>query len=153
MTAIIDLKFKKALIKKQPCFARLADKEISVLASLLVEKEVVPGEIIVKQGDPIDSVYLIVSGEGDVRCMIDTDHPEETQSVATLGPEQAIGLNERGFYSISGFRTATVVAMTDMVLLQLSVAAFHGFALAYHHVNQIMRSYAEKLLGFKSSAF
>ena len=58
---------------------------------------------------------------------------------------QAIGLNETGFYSISGRRTATVIAMTDMHLFRLSVTAFRGLALAYPHINQVMRENAEAI--------
>ncbi|VVC74373.1 cyclic nucleotide-binding domain-containing protein [Aquicella lusitana] len=146
----IDTDTKKLMLRKQPCFSQLREEEIEILASLLVEKHVSPGEIIVKEGDPVDSVYLIVSGKADVRCIKDRNHPDQTESVATLIPGDAIGLNETGFYSLSGIRTATVIAIDEMVLLRLSVAAFHGFALAYSHVNEVMRSYARKLLGMNT---
>jgi len=57
-------------------------------------------------------------------------------------------LNETGFYSLTGKRTATVVALTDLETLYLSVAAFHGFALAHSHVNEIMHEQAEEFLKF-----
>jgi CRP-like cAMP-binding protein len=112
----------------------------------LSEKHVFANDIIVKEGDSVDSVYFIVSGIADVKQSIDKDHPDEFKSIATLSSNEAIGLNESGFYSISGVRTATVVALTDMVLLRLSVAAFHGFALAYSHVTEVMRQHAKNLL-------
>lgn len=103
------------------------------------------GELIVKEGEPVDSVFLIVSGDADVRHVTLTDNGTRTniESIATLKPGDAIGLAETGFYSISGRRTATVVANTDMVLFQLSVAAFRGFALAYPRVSAVMRKQAE----------
>lgn len=115
-----------------------------MLASLLSEKTFEPGDVIVREGEPVDSVYLILEGTVDVRRALDKDHPEQLTSVATLGADMAIGLNESGFYSISGIRTATVVALSQVVVLRLSVAAFHGFALAYSHVNEVMRDYARK---------
>lgn len=137
--------FKKNLIKKQTCFSQLTDEETNVLSTLFIEVNVKAGDTIVTEGEPVDSVYLIVKGTADVRHVYLKDHVLQAQSLATLGPNEAIGLNEYGFYSLSGIRTATVVAITDMVLLRLSVAAFHGFALTYSHVNEVMRRNAENL--------
>ncbi|HEX4044304.1 MAG TPA: cyclic nucleotide-binding domain-containing protein [Gammaproteobacteria bacterium] len=137
---------KKDLLKKQACFTGLNEEELDTLSSLLVEERVPAGTLIVKQGEWVDNVYLIVEGEADVKITL-KDYPDQTASIATLGPEDAIGLNETGFYSVSGIRTATVIAMTDMILLRLSVAAFHGFALAFAHANQVMRVHAQQLLG------
>lgn len=146
MTDFNDPTFKKAQLRKQACFAQLTDEETGVLSTLLVEVRVAAGETIVTEGEHVDSVYLIVSGTADVRHVTLKGHVHEIQSIATLGVNDAIGLNEAGFYSLSGIRTATVVAATDMVLLRLSVAAFHGFALTNSHVNEVMRKNADNLL-------
>ena len=145
MDEVIDLNLKKSFIKKQGCFLQLSDKETDELANLLIEKHFAVGETIVIEGDPVDNVFLIVQGQADVRTTTIKDHAQNIKSVAILKAGEAIGLNESGFYSLSGKRTATVVAMTDMVTLQLSVAKFHGFALAYPHVNEVMRKSAEKV--------
>lgn len=147
MDNTIDSSLKKEYVKNQACFSKLTEEETDKLAELFTEIHVAPGETIVVEGNPVDSVYLIISGQADVRHVTIKDHSEQIQSLATLGPGQAIGLNETGFYSLSGIRTATVVAITDMVLLRLSVAQFHGFALEYSHVNQVMRVNAEAVLG------
>ena len=136
---------KKHLIKKQACFAKLNDEELDALAVLFTEKHVDPGQTIVTQGDSVDSVYIIVSGTAEVQLVSMKDGQIVTKPVATLGPEQAIGLNETGFYSLSGKRTATVVSVTQMQLLRLSVAAFHGFALAYSRINELMRQNAKNV--------
>lgn len=140
----IDLNVKKSYVEKQQCFSQLAAKEIEELATLLIEKHFTTGQTIVTEGDPVDNVFLIVKGEADVRVAAIKDHKLTYNSVATLKPGAAIGLNETGFYSLSGKRTATVVANTDMVVLQLSVAKFHGFSLANPHVNEVMRKSAEQ---------
>lgn len=150
MAINIDLEVKKEYIKKQPVFTGLTSQETEELASMLVEKHFAPGDTIVREGDLVDSVYLIVSGTADVQHIRIKDNKPDVQSIATLGPEAAIGLNETGFYSISGLRTATVVAKTDMVALYLSVAAFHGFSLSHSHVNEVMRKAAASILGFKA---
>ena len=142
MTESKELNLKKIHLRKHKCFLPLRDEEIETLATLLTKKKVLAGETIVTEGDPVESVYLIVSGKADVRHIILKNHVMHTESVATLGPSEAIGLNETGFYSLTGKRTATVVAITDMVLLHLNIAEFHGFALAYSHVNEVMRKNA-----------
>ena len=139
MVNITNMNVKKDFTKQQACFAELTPEEIEGLASLLVEKHFSAGQLIVTEGDPVDSVYLIVEGTADVRIITDTNNPDVLNSVATLGPGQSIGLNDTGFYSLSGKRTATVIAITDMVLLYLSLPEFHGFALSNHHVSEVMR--------------
>lgn len=147
MAEPIDLATKKDYLKKQQAFSQLNSEETEVLATLLVEKHFQPNDTIVTEGDHVDSIYIIVSGTADVRHITIQDHVPQIKSVATLGPGTAIGLNEEGFYSLSGVRTATVVALTDMVTLRLSVAAFHGFALMNAHVNEVMRKQAKNLIG------
>jgi len=135
----------KELVRKQPCFSPLTEDEISQLCLLFKEEHVMPGETIVTEGDFVDSVFLIVSGTADVRNIRFSSNGNgkpQIQSVATLRPGDSIGLSETGFYSLSGKRTATVVANTEMVLFKLNVASFHGFALAHSHVNEVMRKYS-----------
>jgi CRP-like cAMP-binding protein len=145
MAMLIDSNTKKALLKKQPCFAQLTDKEIAALSELLLERQFAANEVILKAGDPVDSVYLIANGTVDVK-QADPNDSTQLKSVTTLSAGQAIGLNEKGFYSLSGERTATIIALSEVVLLRLSVATFHGFALTFPHVNEVMAQYAEKFL-------
>lgn len=151
MDEAADLSVQIQLIKKQPLFSNLTDKEIEELASLLSEQNIISGETIVKEGDAVDSVYLIANGTADVRATSYKDNKPVVSSVAILSTGDSIGLNETGFYSISGKRTASVIAMTDMTLYRLSVAAFHGFALSHSHVSEIMHSHAENILIDKPS--
>lgn len=136
---MIDFNAQKELVKKQGCFSKLSDSELAELTGLFKQKKFKKDEIIVNEGDPVDSVYLIIKGTADVKNLKLKDNTTYFESVAILGPGQSVGLNETGFYSISGRRTATVVALTDMETLVLNIAAFHGFALAYPHVSEVMR--------------
>jgi len=137
-----NLSIEMQLIKKQPVFSQLTEEEVAELASFFTEIKASPDDVIVKEGDAVDSIYLIASGTVDVRHVTIVDgHPVVT-SVAILSFGDSIGLNETGFYSISGKRTATVVALTDMLMYRLSVASFHGFALAHSHVSDIMRRHS-----------
>lgn len=139
MAGSADLSMQMQLIRKQPVFSQLTDDEVAELASLLVEVNALPGEIIVNEGDPVDSIYLIANGTVDVRVVSLIQGVTQVSSVAILSFGDSIGLNETGFYSLSGKRTATVVALTDMLMYRLGVAAFHGFALAHSHVSDVMR--------------
>ncbi|MDR3491209.1 MAG: cyclic nucleotide-binding domain-containing protein [Gammaproteobacteria bacterium] len=145
MTETIDLHLKKELIKKQRCFSRLTDEEITGLAGLLKETPFTVGDVIVTEGDIVDSVYFIVKGDAEVQHIRVKDGTHETEVIATLHPGQTIGLSETGFYSLTGLRTATVAAKTDMLTLRLGLSTFHGFALANSHVSEVMRTNAQVL--------
>lgn len=141
-----EAEVKKNIISKQACFAQLTDTELGELARLWVEEERSAGNVIVTEGDDVDSVYLIIDGVAEVHHDRVVNHIIQSEVLAQLGPGDAIGLNETGFYSLSGRRTATVVAITDMVILRLNVAAFHGFTLMHSHANNVMRDQARKFL-------
>lgn len=147
---LVSMDVKKSFIRQQNVFSQLTEDEVDVLASLLAQKEFVPDETIVTEGEHVDSVYFIVKGKADVRHVSIQEGKVHIESIATLSEGASIGLNETGFYSLSGVRTATVTAMTPMITLRLSVAAFHGFALSNSHVNAVMRKNASKILGFAS---
>ncbi len=151
MDIVIDSALKQAQVKKQACFSQLTDDEVNQLAELFHEVHIPANETIVTEGEHVDSVYLILSGQADVQHITIENKAPKIQSLATLGPGNAIGLNETGFYSLSGLRTATVVATSEVTALRLSLAEFHGFALAYPHVTQVMRKNAEEVLGTKES--
>jgi CRP-like cAMP-binding protein len=146
MENTVDSDLKQQFVKKQACFAQLNPDETEKLAELFTEVHIKTGDTIVTEGDPVDSVYLIVTGKADVRHVTIENHAPKIQSLATLSDGAAIGLNETGFYSLSGIRTATVVAISDMVLLRLSMPSFHGFSLAYPHVNEIMHRNSENIV-------
>lgn len=146
MNDTVSLDDRVQYVKKQPVFANLTEDEQQQLAALFVEKKYVPGDKIVEQGKPVDSVFLIVVGDADVRVAVVENSQIKETSVAALKAGQAIGLTETGFYSLSGKRTATVVAMSEMTLLSLSVASFNGFALANSHVGEVMRKNASNMV-------
>ena len=135
----LALDAKIALVKSQTCFQKLYENEIAELANLFVEQYVATGETIVAKGDSIDCIYLIVRGQCNVLDSTVENNEIKWSSVANLGPGAAIGLSEVGLYSLSGKRTATVVALTDMLLLKLRVTVFNGIALAHSHIGEEMR--------------
>ncbi len=145
MADLTDLETKKSLVRKQTCFSNLNPTEIDVLVTLLTEITFNPGDVIVKEGDHVDSVYIIVHGSADVVVSKRENDKEVFTKVASLKDGNAIGLSEHGFYSLTGLRTATVTATTELLALKLSVVVFRGFALAYPHASEVMRKQAESL--------
>jgi CRP-like cAMP-binding protein len=138
MTDTLSPAERKTLVTKQKLFAQLNDEEIEMLVSLFQEKHFDSATTLVTEGEPVDSIFLIARGQADVRRAKLHEDVMQNHSVATLTEGMAIGISETGFYSLSGLRTATVIALTEMTVLYLSVARFNGFALAYPRVKEII---------------
>ena len=119
----VDVEIKKALISKQACFSQFTPTEIEMLASLFEEAHFAAGETIVTEGDLVDSVFLIIKGSTDVRHVTLEKQVPHVQHLAVLKEGDAIGLSETGFYSLSGRRTATVVAVTAVTAFTLECGA------------------------------
>lgn len=73
------------------------------------------GDVLVRQGEEADNLYIVVTGRFDVRIASRTD------VVAEIGPGSPIG--EIAFLA-GGTRTATVVASRDSLVLKLGRADF-----------------------------
>lgn len=144
----VALNVREDKLRKQACFSQLSDEEIKTLAKLLVEKHFSAGDTIVNEGDHVDSFYLLVYGTAEVRKTSYENEKSQSKIVALINANtnDAIGLNETGFYSLTGLRTATVVAKTEVLVLTLTVPLFHGFSLAYPHVNEVMRQQSTQLI-------
>lgn len=140
---MIDMEVKKQLVKQHPCFVNLSDTEITALIELFFERTIPAGTTFVKEGEVADNIYFIVEGEVAVNKMITSGDTSELQTIATMGPGDAIGLKESGFFSTTGLRTATLIAITDVVLLRLNISTFYGFALTYPNVKKGLLDAAE----------
>lgn len=138
-----DIGHKIEEILKQECFHGFTEDEYAELATLLVRKKFSAGETVVNEGDNVDFVYLIISGDADVYQTRIKDQKTHEEHVAVLGPGNSIGLSKTGFFSLSGMRTATVIAKTDLDTYRLGVAVFRGFTLANTHVRDVMKKRAE----------
>ena len=86
--------------------------------------EVAAGEILMKQGEPGDSMYISISGRlrAYVRSEDDVHDGKTDRMVREMGRGQIIG--EISLYTHQP-RSATVVAIRDSVLVRLPGAAFH----------------------------
>ncbi|WP_172622791.1 cyclic nucleotide-binding domain-containing protein [Aquicella siphonis] len=97
---------------------------------MLSEKSYFAGSCIVAEDDLVDSIYFIADGEAEVR--------HQSIPIATLHKGETIGLSETGFYSATGKRTATVVAVTNIIALRLDIHAFHQLTGKNTHLDSLM---------------
>ena len=109
-----------ALRKADP-FSSLSGAEAAVLARFMERVEAQPKEMIVRQGDVGDALYLIESGEAEIQAR-KADGTRTT--VAVIGPGSFFG--EIALVTDSE-RTADVVAKTPMRLLRLAREAYRSY--------------------------
>lgn len=102
-----------------PCLARFTPDEAAAAAEQLTELTLAPGETLFRQDETSDSIYVLVSGEAEVRSRYgDAEHEIATLAPGTLIGEFALLLDEH--------RTRSVVARTDAVLWELTRTAFEA---------------------------
>ena len=96
-------------------FADLEEEERARLAAELETLNLKRGDVLVRQGETADALYVVVTG----RFAVTVEGRRE--AVAELGPGQPIG--EIAFLA-GGARTATVTALRDSLVLRLGRAEF-----------------------------
>ena len=134
------------------CFSTFSAHETEILAFLLYEVRYEPGETIVLQDALVDSVFILVQGEAEVTRQFATKQRLRKKlkithvPVAILHPGEAIGLNDTGFFSTTGTRTATVTAHTTVTALCLDLKQLHEFFQQHPHLHSAMYASTEKML-------
>jgi CRP-like cAMP-binding protein len=104
-----------AALQGSELFGLLSPPVLEDLAAALIPHPVQAGEVVIREGEPGDRVYLVADGEFDVSV--------SDRWVATRGPGAVIG--EIALLR-DGFRTATVTALTPGRLYALERAPFLG---------------------------
>jgi NTE family protein len=116
-------------------FRDLPPRQLADLEQRLIALSVRRGEVLVREGDSADALYLVVSG----RFAVDVDG----RHVAEVGSGAPIG--EVAFFA-DGRRTATVMALRDSLVLKLPHADFVGLAESYPAIlKPIMVTLARRL--------
>jgi CRP-like cAMP-binding protein len=105
------------MLKRFFCFVDLTSKEAREVAGLLDTIDLENGETLFRQGEPSTAVYLLISGEVQIRI---EDQDRSPRTLVTLGPGAIIG--EMGPLT-SEPRGATCIACTDTHLAQLPYTA------------------------------
>ena len=120
------------MVAKVPLFARLEASEVAEIMKLLQSHRHPAGSIILRPGDPADSMYFI--SEGDVRV--------ETRR------GDVVVLNEGDHFGEMALiekrrRKVAVVAQTDCLLMQLDAQDFEYLLATHAHVAEHMRKISE----------
>ena len=108
------------MLKRFFCFADLTSEEAREVAGLLSTIDLENGETLFQQGEPSTAVYLLISGEVQIRIEGSDRSPH---NLVTLGPGAIIG--EMGPLT-SEPRGATCIAWTDTHLAQLPYSALNA---------------------------
>jgi CRP-like cAMP-binding protein len=149
---IISMAERQSFLTTLPCFTALTPEERASLALFFIEEEAHAGEVIVAEGDLIDNVYIIASGRAEVsqksfrKSKLSRKLKTTHVPISLLSQGETIGLNDTGFFSETGKRTATVTAMTNMLLLSIDIKKLHSFFQQHPDLQSSMDNIAEKML-------
>ena len=107
------------LVHRFSCFQSLNAEQIAAFAIDLEEVRLAPGDVLFRQGDPGDSIYLLLSGQ----ILINLGAPaQDDRKLATLGPGAILG--EMGPL-VNTPRSATAITSAESRLWRISTVAFH----------------------------
>jgi CRP-like cAMP-binding protein len=121
----LSLDERKLILSKPPLFQLLDSEELHELATLTEDRAFDAGTYIVKKGDIIDSVYIIISGVAVVTKTIPNE--QRIVTIATLKDFDSIGLNAVGFFSESGIRSNDVISKSSIKLLKIDLIKLKNF--------------------------
>lgn len=125
--AVVTTKVRQKMLHRFPCFELLTSAQSAALVAMMQEVRYQPKEKIVAEGDLIDSIFIIINGDAEVTHEIKQHKKVMLTLIAALHDGESIGLNDTGFYSATGKRTATVTAVTAMLLLRLDINDLYAF--------------------------
>src|SRR5689334_10958507 len=108
------------LLRQAELFARLPEPELNKVSRLLKDRRLAQGQLLFRQGDPADALYVVVQGRVRVSAL---DPSGQEKVFAFLGAGDVVG--EMGLLTDEP-RSATAMAATDTRLLQLRKDDFDG---------------------------
>ena len=113
----VSMKQKQKLLASTDIFGHLDDHQLEMLADLASCQSFAPGESVVRQGEPGDSLYLVVSGELEV-FQANANSPTRLpgRHVADLETSDAFG--EMALCTGEA-RTASVICKSECVLIEI----------------------------------
>jgi len=122
-----------AFFRKIFLFQDLEDDEIRQVLSRTKPRDFPAGSVIIREGEPGDSMYIMASGEVEITkrltLELDEDTPKERVMIR-LRAEDGVYFGEMSLLE-QDTRSATVTALTDCQLLELNHQDF--LELIRHH--------------------
>jgi putative peptide zinc metalloprotease protein len=131
---ITDLQKRLSLLKNIPFFTYIAVAEFEKLAVHFHDVSYASGSILVNENEIIDSIFVIVEGRVEVSRQEKRSGKIEPDILSVLHHGEVIGLNDTGYFSASSLRTATVTALTQLLVIRMELRDFKQF-LKTHPVN------------------
>jgi signal transduction histidine kinase len=131
-------------LRSAPLFAQLPDEDLSRLASMAEQRSLAPGELLLREGDPGDALYVVVSGDLDVTKKSGlTEVPLNRVGPGTIQGEMS---------AIEGRpRSASVRAVTPVEVLRIPREALLGvFAAAPESAFAVLRVVLNRLRSTQS---
>ena len=129
-----------ALLRQLPMFAEMAEDALQAVARVSLLRRVPRNARVVRTGEPIDFVYLVLAGSLNV--LVDDEQGREA-ILSVLGPGELFG--EMGALDEEA-RSASVVAVTPSVLVVIGKTEFKRCLQANFEVTQyVMRKLVQRL--------
>jgi len=122
-TKKVEAHLETELLGKVPFLIDADEQLISDLAGAIVTTNLEKGAVIVKEGDPGDSLFIIAEGAADVTC--------KGERIAELGVGGCFG---EGALLKDNVRSATVTASEDVMLFELKREPFTELTQKYKKV-------------------
>ena len=146
------IKVKYDEIKTSPLFAGIPDKVIKKIAAIPTAQEIATGTVIVKENDPGDSMFIIISGNVDVL------KGEKNLKLASLGSGVFLG---EGACVSGAPRNATLVATSPVKVAMFNKEAFNKLIVSHPAIpitlmkvhNERCKDTVRKINGMKSKGF
>jgi putative peptide zinc metalloprotease protein len=150
---VINSPARESYIQALLCFSMLTQAEAQDLASLMTQEHYTINQSIVVEAEVIDKVYIITAGQAEVVHQVTKNKLGKKRVIslplAVIGQGDSIGLNDTGFFSETGRRTATVVALTEVAVLALDIKSLHQFLQNHPHLKSAMFAKTKQLLRIK----
>ena len=110
-------------LRRSNLFASLSAEAMAALEAQLTPVTLMSGEVLFKEGEPSDSLYIVISGR--LRVVSRAPEDQSERLVADLGHGEIVG--EMGLVCDEP-RSATVVAIRDTNLAKLTEAGLNRLA-------------------------
>lgn len=116
---------KAEVLQQSRLFEGLLPEELEMLAELLQQEDFAAGDVVFEQGQVGEALYLLAEGAMDVVRKSDDGRQHV---IATLDAPNFFG--EMSLID-KEYRSATIQAKTDSILLRLTNKNLHSFARVY----------------------
>jgi CRP-like cAMP-binding protein len=143
----IDFKVRQEIISSQPFFATFSQETLTELTQTAQEIHYRLGDIIVNEGDFVNSIFFIVQGKAKIiKKQIFANQTAQEVIITTICEGESIGIDSKGFFSTTGRHAATAIALTDLTLLKLNIKDFTTFIKKHPILDRKIEEFSELML-------